>query len=593
MNLATRAASRVAWIGLGGVLLFLTVFALWTAVSTHSATGRVRHERALSSAFTDARYAVEAEESLERKYRLAPGREVRGQFDAAAKSLVGALDRARRRGDAQDRATVAQALADQRRYMEALEGMFAAVEGGDRQHALAVGGARVERMLSRLEDEVDAAAKAHDAEAAARLRDLDRSQNRALIATPIALGVGLLLLGAFGGILMAYRRRSDEATRAELSRLERAALTDSLTGLRNHRAFQEDIARESKRSDRHETSLSLVMFDVDGLKRINDTRGHEAGDEHLMAVAVCLRETARDSDAVYRVGGDEFAVILAHENAWGAFGFAQRLREKLGLAAAARPITVTAGIAQAEGQLGEETLVRRADLALIEAKRSHRAALIYTQGIEPGVVERDEEAHQHHLQTLATALARAVDAKDSSTRSHCETVSELCSQIATELGLDDQRIAKLRLAGLLHDVGKIGVPDAILKKPARLTDEEFEIMKTHSTLGHRIVGGTELEEEAGWILHHHERVDGGGYPVGLSADQIPLESRIILVADAFEAITADRIYRRGRPESEALAELERHAGTQFDPTCVTALTRALGHDAPIVKDHQPVAQASA
>lgn len=588
MNLATRAASRVAWIGLGGVLLFLTVFALWTAVSTHSATRQVRHERALSRAFTDARYAVEVEQSLERKYRLAPARAVREQFGAAATSLVGALDRARRRGNAKDRATVAQALADHRSYLRALQGMFAAPEeGGDRQHALAVGGARVERMLSRVKDEVDAAAKAHDAEAAARLRNLDRSQNRVLIATPISLGVGLLLLGAFGGILMVYRRRSEEATRAELSRLERSALTDSLTGLRNHRAFQEDIARESKRRDRHETSLSLVMFDVDGLKRINDTRGHEAGDEHLMAVAVCLRETGRDSDAVYRVGGDEFAVILAHENAWGAFGFAQRVREKLGLTAAARPITVTAGIAQAEGQLGEETLVRRADLALIEAKRSHRAALIYTQGIEPGVVERDEEAHQHHLQTLATALARAVDAKDSSTRSHCETVSELCSQIATELGLDDQRIAKLRLAGLLHDVGKIGVPDAILKKPARLTDEEFEIMKTHSTLGHRIVGGTELEEEAGWILHHHERVDGSGYPVGLSADQIPLESRIILVADAFEAITADRIYRRGRPESEALAELERHAGTQFDPTCVTALTRALGHDAPIVKDHQP------
>ena len=180
-----------------------------------------------------------------------------------------------------------------------------------------------------------------------------------------------------------------------------------------------------------------------------------------------------------------------------------------------------------------------------------------------------------HTKTLATALARAVDAKDSYTRSHCETVVELCVTIAERLGLEPDALEQLRLAGLLHDVGKIGVPDTILQKPSALTDSEYETMKTHSRLGHSIVSGAGLLEEARWILHHHERPDGRGYPYGLHGEEIPLESRIILVADAFEAMTSDRPYRRSVPASAALDELHRHAGTQFDPECVAALEGAL------------------
>jgi len=182
---------------------------------------------------------------------------------------------------------------------------------------------------------------------------------------------------------------------------------------------------------------------------------------------------------------------------------------------------------------------------------------------------------ERHLSTLATALARAVDAKDSYTRSHCETVAELCVLIAGELGLDTDRVARIRIAGLLHDVGKIGISDAILQKPAALTAEEAAIMRTHPDLGAHIVSAAELYEEAGWILHHHERLDGRGYPDGLTGGDVPLESRIIMVADAFEAMTSDRPYRPRRPVDEALAELERHSGTQFDPECIAALCRIL------------------
>ncbi len=166
-----------------------------------------------------------------------------------------------------------------------------------------------------------------------------------------------------------------------------------------------------------------------------------------------------------------------------------------------------------------------------------------------------------------------MDAKDAYTHSHCETVAELCALIATEIGMPPERVAKVRLAGLLHDVGKIGISDAILQKPGKLTTDEFEVMKTHPTLGCHIVSAAELYEEAEWILHHHERLDGCGYPDGLCGEAVPLESRIIMVADAFEAITADRPYRDRRSVGEALAELNRHAGAQFDPQCLRALER--------------------
>jgi diguanylate cyclase (GGDEF)-like protein/putative nucleotidyltransferase with HDIG domain len=383
------------------------------------------------------------------------------------------------------------------------------------------------------------------------------------------------LLGGMTQVL-ALSLRTIRGLEAERKRLERVALTDNLTELRNHRAFQEDLDRELGRQARDPFPLSLVMLDLDGLKQVNDSLGHQAGDDRLMAVADCLADTLREGGAAaYRLGGDEFAAILAGEKAWGALRFVQRLQQNLATEPRYMGTTVTAGIADASCPTTKDTLIAQADLALIEAKRSRRSVLIYSAGLEPAVMQPDGEAERHHLQTLTTALARAVDAKDSYTRSHSETVSETCGLIAEELGLPPERVARLRLAGLLHDIGKIGIPDAILQKPAALTDEEFEVMKTHSKLGYRIVRGAELEQEAEWILHHHERLDGRGYPDGLSGDAVPLESRIILVADAFEAMTSDRPYRRGQPERTALAELARHAGTQFDPDAVAALHLAV------------------
>jgi diguanylate cyclase (GGDEF)-like protein len=391
------------------------------------------------------------------------------------------------------------------------------------------------------------------------------------------LGFGLLMSIVVLGSLAGYRRHVERAREAELARLAQEALTDSLTGLGNHRAFHEDLRREIARRTRSGSSFSIVMLDLNGLKQINDTLGHQTGDERIRALADCLRSTMRAIDAAYRVGGDELMVVLPDERAWGAFAFAQRLQREASVHRAG--VSFSCGISETIGAESADTLVRRADLALYEAKRSGRRVVIYADGLAPKpAASAEERANRHHQRLLATALARAVDAKDVGTRNHCETVSELCALIGEELGLDADRLERLRLAGLLHDVGKIGVADGILRKAGPLTAEETVAMSGHVHVGHSVVEAAELEEEARWVLHHHEHIDGSGYPHGLRGEEIPLESRIILVADAFEAMTADRPYSPAVSIDQALAELDSHAGIQFDPACVKALRSAIAAD---------------
>ena len=391
----------------------------------------------------------------------------------------------------------------------------------------------------------------------------------------IAVLVALLFVAFFGAVVVRYGRRLDAAVLAEVERLAEMAITDPLTGLRNHRAFHEDVARELQRAGRTGVPLALVLLDLDDLKAVNDTQGHQAGDERLQALADAIRATGRGVDVAYRVGGDEFAVILPDARSWGALEFAQRLRAATQAGTGgAGPFTATAGISEALTLRSKDAFVREADLALIGAKRIHQDVVIYGPDLAPSA-DRGADEDEHHTRTLASALARAVDAKDSYTRSHCQTVSQLCGLIGAELGFEPGRLTRLRLAGLLHDVGKIGVPDAILNKPDKLTDDEYEQMKRHALLGYDIVQAADMEVEARWVRHHHERFDGAGYPDGLAGEAIPLESRIILVADAFEAMTSDRPYRRAPGQSFAIVELGANAATQFDPAVVEALTRVL------------------
>ena len=399
------------------------------------------------------------------------------------------------------------------------------------------------------------------------------AEKGALVSMAFVFGLGLAL-GVVAVARLAGLRRRDDVRRRELERLELAALTDKLTGLRNRRAFDDDVKREIERRNRTGQSFALLMVDLNGLKEINDNAGHQAGDRTIRAAADCLEETLRGSDCAYRIGGDEFAVLLAGERAWGGLTFAQRLHEN----AARRRVAVTVGVTESIGTESRESLVRQADLALYEAKRSRLSTAVYNPGMDPHAVGGARKARRGRQELLVTALAHVVDARDVAARNHCETVAEICALIARELGLEPERIERVRIAGLLHDVGQIGIADAILHKPEQLERDELAIVSAHPAIGHDIVSATELEEEAAWVLHHHEHWDGSGYPRQLAGEEIPLESRIILVADAFEAIIAERPHRSRRSPEEALEEIVRNAGTQFDPKCVAALCAVFDHE---------------
>jgi diguanylate cyclase (GGDEF)-like protein/putative nucleotidyltransferase with HDIG domain len=566
--------------GLAAMFVVLGLLASWSVVTQRRTTDLAQRAEAancLGAMLQSARHWLEEEKSIERAYRLEGSYLVRADHATAERQFVATLSKAAALdGSPATRRKVAALLALQRRYHAASGKLFAAVDAGDAAAAQRLAHEEIDPVFGVLEDGVARAARAATGSGLRYSTDLRRVQGNILVGSAFAFAFGIGLLVWLSRGMLRLRRRLADARRAEVERLSQIAMTDPLTGLRNHRAFQEDLARELQRAGRTGEPLALVLMDVDELKAANDAEGHQAGDERLQALAGAIRAAQRATDCGYRIGGDEFAVILPGARALGAMEFAQRVRALTRDGAHGIAFTATAGISEAVGLRSRDDVVREADLALIGAKRVRQDVAIYGPDLElasdPG---GDASEDEHHTRTLASALARAVDAKDSYTRSHCQTVSQLAATIAVELGFTGERLGRMRLAGLLHDVGKIGVPDAILNKPAKLTDAEYAVMQRHSTLGCDIVRAADMPVEARWVRHHHERYDGGGYPDGLCGEAIPLESRIILVADAFEAMTSDRPYRKAPGPEFAIAELRRHAGTQFDPEVVAALCRVL------------------
>jgi diguanylate cyclase (GGDEF)-like protein len=356
------------------------------------------------------------------------------------------------------------------------------------------------------------------------------------------------------------------------------ALKDPLTGLFNHRAFQERLEEELRRAERARAPVSLIALDIDDFKVINDTLGHAAGDEALRLLADAIRAELRPGDACGRLGGDEFMIVLPGAAVESADRVVARLRARtaeLAVGASDQPITFSSGIAGfPEHALGKDDLLHLADGAMYWAK-SHgkNRSFIYSSTIDFALSA--EEAAERNLRASLVntvhALARAVDAKDGYTHSHSQRVARYAVDLGRKLGLAANRLEQLRTAGVLHDIGKIGISDAILLKPAKLDGEEFATMRRHSELGHDIIAGAGMTDIAGWVLHLHERFDGRGYPLGLAGSAIPLESRLLHCADALEAMTSSRVYRAALPLEVAIAELESGAGSQFDPTVVAAL----------------------
>ena len=356
------------------------------------------------------------------------------------------------------------------------------------------------------------------------------------------------------------------------ARIDGLVLKDPLTGVLNHRGLHDALHEAMDTSRKRNEKVAVVVLDIDNFEQLNDASGHGAGDEALRMAARVLQSELRPGDVCGRIGGDEFLLALPDSDAWGAERVVERLRSAVAAApmrAGRSGMTFSAGIAEfprdAREQIG---LIRLAEGALYRAKRSGRnRCVVYSSFVDAplSLQEEAERARSAGLANTVYALARAVDLKDGYTHQHSARVAQYGAVLAREFGMSEEEIDQIRTAGILHDVGKVGVADAVLLKPARLTDDEFLEMQRHSTLGRDIVAGAGMPEIAEWVLYLHERWDGKGYPDKLEGEEIPLASRVLGVADAFEAMTSSRLYRRGMAVEKALTELENSAGKQFDP----------------------------
>jgi diguanylate cyclase (GGDEF)-like protein len=375
------------------------------------------------------------------------------------------------------------------------------------------------------------------------------------------------LLGPLIAISL-YQRSTHRALRAM-----RLALTDPLTGLGNHRHFHERLQRELIAAEEASVPLTLCLIDVDDFKRINDRHGHPAGDRVLSQVATRLRQGGE----AFRLGGDEFAVLLPEHDEPTALDTATSIIERLRSMELEHneQITVSAGVATFPVQgVGRDELIRLADSALYWAKEhgKNRVRVYRPEVVELAELKKLASGADRAARFRAAAsLAKAVDARDVYSGSHSERVADLAVRVAERMNLSQELVELTRLAASLHDLGKLAIPEEILRKPGPLTDPERLVLERHPQIGYRMLESLGVTPVAEWVLHHHERWDGTGYPDGLHGEDIPLGARIIFVADAFDAMTNDRVYRSKLSVEAALEELEACAGTQFDPEAVSAL----------------------
>lgn len=372
---------------------------------------------------------------------------------------------------------------------------------------------------------------------------------------------------------------------------------DELTGLYNHRHFQERLTEEVSRSSRFGDVFSLLMIDLDCFKSYNDIHGHLHGDNILKKFGEIIGNNIRSIDVAARYGGDEFAVILPKSSIDNALRIADRLRNSVESEFNNEDVAITCSIGVAAWPtdgLMKEALIHAADSALYYVKKTGRncvftASKLATLNISSKSITQD---NNNLILDTIYALAATVDAKDHYTYGHSKKVSKYACDIATELGYSEEQIKVIRIAGLLHDIGKIGVSDEILGKNSGLDDSEWKPIHAHPYMGVSILKHVEsIKECLPGVLYHHEHYDGTGYPQGLKGENIPLDARILAVADSYDAMTSNRCYRDDSWTSgQAIEELIRCSGTQFDPMIVQVFIKILPKTSfinkPFVFNHQ-------
>jgi len=413
-------------------------------------------------------------------------------------------------------------------------------------------------------------------------------------------------------------------------RAQEQAITDGLTGVKTHRFFMEALSSEWKRSSRAGRSFALVLMDLDRFKFVNDFYGHLEGDLVLQRVGQILETNCRRSDVVARYGGDEFVILMPETTMEQARQLSSKLRGWIASDPLLREKNISASFGIASYPLhgsAPQELIQVADASMYLSKHQGGNTVSTAEHIDPrearkwkrdvleaylGVTlkrlfatgpEAFEEIYQRLRQfsdslpateasrsaaadgpnalpqsilDTVTSLAYAIDAKDQYTQGHSQKVSAYAALLAEAIGMSESEVEEIRLGAVLHDVGKVGIPEQILNKSGPLNPDEWDTMKTHVIYGGRLLEPLEpLARIRKMVLHHHEFFDGSGYPEALSGENIPLGARIITIADSYDTITSDRSYKKGRTADEALAEVTRCANTQFDPELVAAFVKAM------------------
>ena len=391
-----------------------------------------------------------------------------------------------------------------------------------------------------------------------------------------------------------------------LEQTNKYANTDTLTSLYNHRGFQEILAKELAKAEATSTALSVVMFDVNNISKINRELGHAKGDEVIKIIADKVKQNIKNTDSAGRYGGDEIAVVMPDTDTRDAKYLAEYITYCLSCCFVddVGPVKVSVGIATypdcAKDQ--EKLLVLAEQAMFISQAKGYKegmsaivssqdfnfwddvavnsfAEILAKRHFENGINFEDELVkkinnaeiiNHNNLMEMITSLAGAIDAKDPYTKGHSTSVSRYSEALARAINLPEADVERIKIGAMLHDVGKIGIPENVLKKPGKLDDNEWEIMKQHPTIGaEKVLAPNEtLREFIPIVKYHHERLDGKGYPEGLKGEEIPLEARIVSVADAYHALVSDRPYRKGMPIEKACSILQEGAGVQWDSDLV-------------------------
>ncbi len=398
----------------------------------------------------------------------------------------------------------------------------------------------------------------------------------------VAAGSGLLSAEASRPVLEEVQRLYDrERARNEelevmVTQLQALSVTDWLTGLKNHGYFFDRLTAEMERARRYDRPLAVLLGDLDDFKAVNDAYGHGAGDAVLKTIGEVLRNQVREVDIACRVGGEEFGLLMPETDVDGAVQVAERVRMAVGRhrMPGVGSVYISLGVAvfpfHAQDRNG---LMEAADRALYQAKREGKNRVRVAGGtVVPSPTGRNRVSGGPFVGALLSALRM----RSPSLADHSLRVSELATAIGMKLNLTVAEVERLRLAGLLHDVGMLAVPDRILLRKGPLSEEDWAVIRRHPQDGFELVAEAVHEDVARAVLTHHEAFDGTGYPARLRGVDIPLGGRVVLVADAYDAMLMDRPHRQALTQAETLDELRTNAGQQFDPEVVDACVRALG-----------------